>query len=213
MSNTLDGGQKSIGHWSLLIGHFFNWLLVIPAVSLVVSLLPAGCTRPHRVEVDECGTPQYEQVEIRYEQPLSSAGDAAGRMGSPSSLRHVSATGEADAAPRGASTQRVRLTILYPHPRGRPDTAQARLEVVSEAPGRTPGDGPTLVLDFPRPQLDLLLYDLAGSGFFDGRAAAHATTELDVRIDGGRTAGAWTPHPRLEDFIDRVALQGTVAPR
>ena len=64
------------------------------------------------------------------------------------------------------------------------------------------------VLDFPKQQLDLLIVDLALSGFFDGQKRQAGGAWLDVHIDRGHTTKIWTPEPRLDDFVDRVFREG-----
>lgn len=67
------------------------------------------------------------------------------------------------------------------------------------------------VLDFPRSELDLLLADLAQSGFFETQVRETPGTHLDVRIDSGRTTKAWTPEPRFDDFVNRVYAEGRLS--
>jgi hypothetical protein len=79
--------------------------------------------------------------------------------------------------------------------------------VASGAPPASPDDE-IWVLDFPKQQLDLLLVDLAGNGFFAAQMRNDPGTHLDVQIDRGRTEKAWTPEPRLDHFVARVYREG-----
>lgn len=62
--------------------------------------------------------------------------------------------------------------------------------------------------DFPKAQLDLMLTDLAGSGFFENQQRPGGTANLAIVMDRGRTAKNWTPEPRLDDVILMVYREG-----
>lgn len=64
------------------------------------------------------------------------------------------------------------------------------------------------VLDLPKAQLDLLLGDLSAGGFFEPQTRPNAGTHLDIRVNHGRTEKAWSPEPRLDDFVMRVYREG-----
>jgi hypothetical protein len=64
------------------------------------------------------------------------------------------------------------------------------------------------VLDFPRQQLDLMLVDLANSGFFEDQQRPEGGTQLSVTIDRGQTAKPWSTDARLDGIVDRVQREG-----
>jgi len=64
------------------------------------------------------------------------------------------------------------------------------------------------VLDLPKRELDLLLFDLAGTGYFEDQTRPRGLAQLEVTIDGGHTAKIWTPEPRLDDLVARVYRDG-----
>jgi hypothetical protein len=67
------------------------------------------------------------------------------------------------------------------------------------------------VLDFPKQQLDLLLADLRRAGFFENQTRIDPGTRLEVNLEGNRIAKAWTPEPRLDDFLARVHEEGRLS--
>lgn len=64
------------------------------------------------------------------------------------------------------------------------------------------------VLDLPKQELDLLLFDLADSGFFDEQMRPSGAARLNVTIDRGETAKTWTTEPRLDELVYRVYRNG-----
>ena len=64
------------------------------------------------------------------------------------------------------------------------------------------------VLDVPRQELDLLLFDLNDSGYFGDQARPTGAARLDVAIDQGRTTKTWTTEPRLDELVYRVYRHG-----
>ena len=79
----------------------------------------------------------------------------------------------------------------------------------SSAHARSSGpDDEIWVLDFPKQQLDLLLADLAGSGFFENQTRPNGGALLQIAVDRGRTQKTWTPEPRLDDVVSRVFREG-----
>lgn len=72
------------------------------------------------------------------------------------------------------------------------------------------------VLDLPREQLDLLLVDLARSGFFEDQTRPVGGARVAVELDAGREDKLWDPDPRLDDLAERVYTEGWIrgfAPR
>jgi hypothetical protein len=67
------------------------------------------------------------------------------------------------------------------------------------------------VLDFPKQQLDLLLADLRRAGFFENQTRTDPGTRLEVTLEGSRISKAWTPEPRLDDFLARVHEEGRLS--
>ena len=70
-----------------------------------------------------------------------------------------------------------------------------------------PGDR-VRFLDIPKLELDLLLVDLANSGFFDDQERLATTGQLDVTINRGRVAKRWTREARLDDLTSLVNRYG-----
>ena len=62
--------------------------------------------------------------------------------------------------------------------------------------------------DFPKAQLDLMLTDLAGSGFFENQQRPTGSANLSIAMDYGKTAKNWTPEPRLDEVILLVYREG-----
>ncbi len=64
------------------------------------------------------------------------------------------------------------------------------------------------VYDFPKSQLDLMLTDLARSGFFENQTRPNGTASLSVSINRGHVSKDWSPEPRLDDIILLVYQEG-----
>lgn len=76
-------------------------------------------------------------------------------------------------------------------------------------PAHVAGPGDVVrYLDLPKLELDLLLVDLANSGFFDDQQRPAATAQLDVTINRGRVAKRWTREARLDDLLSLVNRYG-----
>lgn len=87
-------------------------------------------------------------------------------------------------------------------------------EVVPE-PQSKPRDGAPSgdeiwVMDVSKQELDLILCDLASNGFFAQQWRPSGGGRLYVAVDGCQTRKAWTPEPRLDDFIGRVFGEGSL---
>ena len=184
----------------------FNWTWKNLAyrVSLCLSLIGlSGCLIPHRVKLTSNGGVHYKRVAIAYEFEKS---------------QHIAATTRPITLVHGMSREPVRgvwsttsLVLLYPIPDGDAKLARATLQLERTDPDKQNSNPhrATLELDFPKQQLDLLLFDLAHSGFFERQTRPAADVQLQVEIDRGRTAKQWTREPRLDDFIDRVLQEGS----
>lgn len=78
-------------------------------------------------------------------------------------------------------------------------------KLTKKAPVR---DDEIWVLDIPKQQLDLLLAELQGNGFFQAQTRAESGTRLDVQLNGGRLHKEWSAEPRLDHFMARVYKEG-----
>ncbi len=132
----------------------------------------------------------------------------------------------------------ARLTIHYPHPDGVPNLARATLRLsgrhrdglaASPAALDEPGliddsdessprpahvspacDDEIWVLDVPRQQVDELIDELKRAGYFTPQQRTQPGTQLEVEVDRVHSVKAWTPEPRLDDFVSRVRNEGTL---
>ena len=189
-----------------------------------------GCRTPHRVQMGESGTPQYGAANVVY--------DLTGQMQTafirphepkirPVSFEESEASVEAGESSEAASElpkdwTHATLQIQYPHPSGRTDAARATLRLsrqpVCAAPDANlqPTDAKRnestedelWTLDLPKYQLDLLLFDLANSGYFDGQMRPSGGAQLTVGVDQGETSKPWCSEPRLNDLLLRVYEEG-----
>ena len=124
-----------------------------------------------------------------------------------------------------ADTARATLRLTAEPPHDSPSAvAQARRWLgwgqVAESTGTTDGatgklakqapirDDEIWVLDIPKQQLDLLLAELQGNGFFQAQTRAEAGTRLDVQLNAGRLHKEWSAEPRLDHFMARVYREG-----
>ncbi|MEX0703131.1 MAG: hypothetical protein WD069_13635 [Planctomycetales bacterium] len=191
------------------------------------ALLLAGCAFPHKLRVTEQGAPQYSRVSLVYE---VNAGRGA------LAPRFLDSTpGEIISFPRqpASPVESAVLRLEYPHPHGPPETARvtvrlSRLTIedrqalakrdgllvrlVSARDEHIDDDGDSLAeifeLAISKPELDLLLVDLAQSGYFDPNLTAAGGTRLAAEIDGATARKAWVPEPRLDDVITRLRADG-----
>jgi hypothetical protein len=190
-----------------------------------------GCALSHKVAVNGSGAPQYERVDISYRIP-GTHGPLARRAHNETGV--IGAAGERESP--SAATSAGTLTIEYPHPQGDPAMARATLRLSQQSTSRSKSlvgawrshlswlPGATVarevtpaaadevwVLDFPRQQLDLMLFDLANSGFFDDQSRHEGSAHLSVTIDRGRASKTWSPEARLDDVVLRVQREGWLA--
>jgi hypothetical protein len=193
----------------------------IATLAITASLL-AGCAMPHRVAVSNTGAPQYKQIDISYRIP----GSHRALVRDSSDVVKVSSADEAE--PTVAT-----LKIEYPHPDNKPELARATLRIagkssatdspslvnrvrssISWLPGNEPPakvrttDDEVWIFDFPREQLDLMLFDLAQTGFFEDQTRHEGLAWLSIAIDRGRMAKTWTTEARLDDIVNRVQREG-----
>ncbi len=198
---------------------------VVTAITIgLVALF--GCR--HDVRLTEQGAPGYQRLNIRYD--LNDAQTVLA-MRSPKIVRTVAAE-----RIHNAGWTRASLRIQYPHPAGTP--AMGYVELWFAHPDRADESSMTekvsqamwidllsleepsqervaevlcnnrLRLDIAKPQLDLLLFDLANSGFFDDQIRPDGKAMIEVKVDRGRTAHRWDAHPRLNELISRVIQEG-----
>lgn len=194
-----------------------------------------GCQLPDRLAASKTGAPQYERANIVYEldgtqRPLPLAGSeikpaafeseeespptATEWAGATLSIQYPHPDGMAD-------TARATLRLsAEPQPHSLSAGAQARrwlgwnkslsANANSESSGPHPPtrDDEIWVLDIPKPQLDLLLTELQGNGFFQAQTRAESGTKLDVQLNWGRVQKEWSAEPRLDHFMARVYREG-----
>jgi hypothetical protein len=192
-------------------------------MSAVFVFHAGGCAMSHKVAVNDSGAPQYQRVDISYRIPASHKALARNVD------QIVRASGESEVSRSNAD-----LRIEYPHPQNKPEMVRATLRLsrkpsiaqtqsflgrlrsnISWLPGSdqpsevSPSvDDEVWVLDFPRQQLDLMLVDLAHSGFFDDQKRHEGTAFLSINIDRGGVSKVWSPEARLDDVVLRVQREG-----
>lgn len=205
---------------------------------LAVACIAPGCTLSEKIAVDDTGAPIYEHLHIVYEHqnadsalqsPTSEQAGAAdiepvdwqesawpvvrleisyphpqapsqfGRATVVYSDRPLSAANgeEPPGGPRGSGLERRSVW------RNKPASAATATHAVAAGPGDR-----VRCLDIPKLELDLLLVDLANSGFFDDQERVAATGQLDVTINRGRVAKRWTREARLDYLTSLVNRYG-----
>ena len=213
-----------------------RWARLSGLVLCLVSVL-AGCRLPTPLSASKSGTPQYERANIVYAldgaqrslpltgseiKPIVFDGDsqAPGAVPAPEwgeatlSIQYPHPDGTADTA---RATLRLSAESRLDSPSA---VAQARrwlgwnsatetAEGVGTPDAKKPGrDDEIWVLDLPKQQLDLLLTELQGNGFFQAQTRAESGTKLDVQLNWGRVQKEWSAEPRLDHFMARVYREG-----
>ena len=197
----------------------------------------AGCRLPSSLSASKSGTPQYERANIVYaldgaQRPLpltSSEIKPVAFDADPETPAPVPAPEWAEATlsiqyphPEGTvDTARATLRLSAESRHDSPSAvAQARrwlgwnsstetLEGTGTPDAKKPGrDDEIWVLDIPKQQLDLLLTELQGNGFFQAQTRAESGTKLDVQLNWGRVQKEWSAEPRLDHFMTRVYREG-----
>ncbi len=205
-----------------------------PAATLVTLLLavtvPFGCRTTRKLELTQSGAPAFERFEAEYEfsaasfhlerafaaspyEPEADAEDSvvqkvSAQRGSPLNRRSSDSN-----TPRTA-----RLKIECPASADASDEARLTLELLTTPEMQTPAksgsadaaDKERCQLIVPRQQIELLILDLARTGFFDGNEPPGARSPLTVTIDGARVSRNWQADDRLLDFAHRVFHLGRV---
>ena len=201
-------------------------------VALILNL--SGCALPERVTVDDAGTLQYERAVVVYElsgangalehdllrtvrRPELHAADSATWSSAMLTIDYPHPCGRTDLA---QATLHLSDTLIVfretsPTPGEQIRTGLIRAASFVRQDESDPQDAwaasaTVLTLDVPKYQLDLLLYDLADSGFFDAQQRPSAGSRLAVRVDRGELKKAWSPEPRLDDFVTRTYRHGRV---
>lgn len=159
----------------------------------------------------ESGAVSYERVDIDYQRRDSQERFVSFRN------RDIRLVGEPDptATPPEPGDWTVdNLKVKFPVGTSQPNLAQAILTIHQKrsTDSAQPPKSVRMTLDFPKQQLDLLLVDLARSGFFDDQSRPDGGVQLTVAIDRGHGAKAWTREARLDDLADRVYHEGEVLP-
>lgn len=198
----------------------------------LVALFFAGCHFPHKLRVTPCGDPFYSRVSLVYEV------DAGRGALAPRFVERPPGEGMSFPRPASGPVESAVLRLEYPHPYGWPGMARVtvrfsrlsihdrrnlarekgllvRLVSATEDWQRDAEYDPfaeLYELSITRQELDLLLIDLAQSGYFDPNLRANGGTRLAVEIDGGTASKDWVPEPRLDDIITRLHAEGLAAP-
>ncbi|MDB5334758.1 MAG: hypothetical protein JWN70_377 [Planctomycetaceae bacterium] len=205
----------------------------IGGVVLILAGILVGCRGgASSLSASKSGTPQYERANIVYDldgsqRPLPLTN---------SEVKAVAFDADPEKPPPAPEWAEATLSIQYPHPDGTTDTARATLRLCAEPRHDSPSavaqarrwlgwsggsetadgsatktprrDDEIWVLDIPKQQLDLLLTDLQGNGFFQAQTRAESGTKLDVQLNWGRVQKEWSAEPRLDHFMARVYREG-----
>jgi hypothetical protein len=196
-----------------------NCRCVVSSVVLIVAAMASGCQTTQKLEVSQSGAPTFERfrAEYRFEQAdrlltrsFDSESDNVDQRDARqqnvdnASVRTVAAE---------SSSSDARLKLECPHPNGDADLALLTL---------TSGErrGPSAVvrqdvrqLTVPRSQIELLISDLAQSGYFDQLPGETASAQLAVQIDRGKVDRSWKNDARLLDLAHQTLTRGTAAIR
>lgn len=186
---------------------------------LLACVTLAGCRLPHRASTPENGFVNYQQATISY--------DVADRCGSlltadspitPAAYRsEETAPGEETSPLSDSIWKSAQLSIQYPHPDAVPDMAQVTLRLSCQSADpvaagaarcRSLCNDELWVLDIPKGELDRLLMELSGEGFFDKNPPAAEGARLAVAINDNEIAKPWSREPQLDQFVQQVYQQG-----
>ena len=181
----------------------------------------AGCRLPHRAAAPENEFANYEQATISY--------DVADRCGAllsadnpitPAAYRSEDTTPGDESSPLSDSIWKsAQLSIQYPHPDAVPDMAQVTLRLscqsvdadddAAAAPRcRSLCNDELWVLDIRKGELDRLLMELSGDGFFDEAEPSAQGARLAVAINDNKIAKPWNREPQLDQLVQQVYQQG-----
>ncbi|MES2793669.1 MAG: hypothetical protein V4719_28910 [Planctomycetota bacterium] len=208
----------------------------IGGVILWLGCIVVGCQLPHPISASKSGTPQYERANIVYEldgaqralpltgteiKPVAFDGDSETPAPAPpqwaeatlaiqyphpeGTVETARATLRLSAQPRHDSPSAVAQARRWLGWNHATDASGDPAAVAAKSP---PRDDEIWVLDIPKQQLDLLLADLQGNGFFQAQTRAESGTKLDVHLNWGRVQKEWSAEPRLDHFMGRVYREG-----
>ena len=205
---------------------------------LTLLVAVSGCAFfPYKVDVSKTGTPRYDVLEVKYELE-SGEGALSSKAFRPD--EGVNVAGYSGwPSPKKQNYSAANLQIEFPHPDRNRKFARVTLRLAGESnvttkkrrglvsrmssgikriswrddetKNRSKAAQVVRSLDLPKAELDLLLFDLADSGFFDGQQRRAGGSQLSIRINRGQTAHPWGSEPRLDDLIVRVYREGTDA--
>ena len=167
------------------------------------GLLVAGCQTSHRVQVDERGAPKVQVVKIKYDVQPNFLPQK------PARVRLISDSDQFETEPVW-SWETARLSIVYPATKEDTDVAMVTTRLI-QTKQETPKPRRRVLIKqllIPKRDLDLLLFDLAHSGYFENRIQSTGDAHLDVVVDDGKESKAWNAEPRLNELIDRVYREG-----
>lgn len=175
---------------------------------LITALLAGGCRSPQYLERTESGGVSFEQFHAEYdfEEPIRQL--TRGFDSNPQSI----VDSEVEAVSWKEEWSFARLEIDCPNPAGERDVAQVTLTLKAPGPNGRGERTEKRLLAVPREQIDLLILDLAQSGFFDQTLRSSGAANLAVRIDQGRSERSWKHDGRLLDFAHRTLTRGAVLP-
>jgi len=176
-----------------------NLLKTLAAAILIV----AGCQTPHRLDVDAQGAPKVQVVKIKYDVKPSFLPEKPARV----RLVSDSETIETESV---WTWETARLSVMYPATKEDTDVAMVTTRFIQTKEAQPTPRRRVLLkqLLIPRRELDLLLVDLAHSGFFENQVRTTGDAHLNVVIDEGEESKTWSAEPRLNELIDRVYREG-----
>jgi hypothetical protein len=181
---------------------------------LLLQIVIAGCSLPHKVGISKTGIPEYDRIHIVYDR-LDAEGILLGNWIEQCEATSSGESLETPTGELGKTASRVRLTIEYPLPNSAQELARATVQLIPAAAVETsvsqaptsfvgyvrdgvqkllPGENETNtpqaveigVYDFPRQELDLLLIDLAKNGFFGSQTRPGTKSRIHVQVDRGK---------------------------
>ncbi len=192
------------------------------AATLVTLLLamtvPFGCRTVRKLELTQAGAPLFERFEADYaiaaadfhfdrtfaasQRPEAATESATITT---ASGERVTSTDDKEGDINRTGQRAARLKIECPASTDTPDEARLTLEIRASTDGSSNSPAEDVRhLIVPRQQIDLLILDLARTGFFDGFEPPGARSPLNVTIDGARVSRNWRLDDRLLDFAHRA---------
>lgn len=192
----------------------------IIVILLLAVIVPFGCRTARKLDVTPSGAPAFDTFKAEYDVPVATSHfqrtfdeDSAVTQTASASTTVEPVSGVAPGAPKN-TRQTAKLTVECPASPDEPNEARLTLEVRSASSTDTKPDAAsdeTRQLIVPRQQVELLILDLARSGFFDSPDPPGARSPLSVTIDGARVTRDWRVDDRLLDFAHRTYHRGRAA--